>query len=112
MSCDIISENQISPNYAFIEKLTTINSHEIISDTQYGYMNHTQKSTKNSNFGQSRDRQYNLRARGVRLHKASANVTNFGLPKSGGFVPASLIYEFDGFRNKMGKIYEGKTLHW
>jgi hypothetical protein len=27
-------------------------------------------------------------------------------------VPASLIYEFDGFRNKMGKIYEGKNLHW
>jgi len=45
-------------------------------------MNHTQQSTKNSNLGQSRDRWRNLSDRGVRLHKASANVTNLGLPKT------------------------------
>ena len=54
-------------------------------------MNHTQQSTKNSNFGQSRDRRCNLSAGGVRLYKAPANVTNFGLPKTRYVVPEVII---------------------
>jgi hypothetical protein len=50
-------------------------------------MNHTQQSTDNSNIGQSRDRRCNLSARRVRLHKASTNVINFGLPKTRYVVP-------------------------
>ena len=41
-----------------------------------------------------------------------ANIQFFCPEKIVTFVPASLIYEFDGFRNNMGKIYEGKNLHW
>ncbi len=52
-------------------------------------MKHTQQSTMTLNFGLSRDRHCNLSARGAKLHKALANVTNFGLPKSVGCVPKS-----------------------
>jgi len=52
-----------------------------------GYMIHNQQSMRNSNFGQNRDRQRNLNAREVRLYKASANITKFGLPKTRYVVP-------------------------
>jgi hypothetical protein len=54
-----------------------------------GYMIHTQQSTKNLNFSQSRNRDLwcNRSARGVRLHKSSASKTNSSLPKSKGFLP-------------------------
>jgi hypothetical protein len=76
-----------------IERSPNINSQEIISDI-YGYMNHTQQSTKNSNFGESKDRRRDLIERGVRLHKASGKVTNFGLPKSVCCVPAPTVSEY------------------
>ena len=41
-----------------------------------------------------------------------ANIQKISQSKNVDYVPASLIYEFDGFRNKMGKIYEGGNLHW
>ena len=56
-------------------------------------MKYTPQSTKYSNFGQCRDRQGSLIARGVRLHKASSNVTNFGSPKARNNVPAPIVTE-------------------
>jgi len=36
------------------------------------------------------------------------NIQNFSLAKIVDFVPEAPIYEFDGFRIKKGRIFEGK----
>jgi hypothetical protein len=54
-------------------------------------MNHTQQSTRNSNFGQFRNDWCTLTRRGAWLCNASPNRTNYGLPKKCDVGPQEII---------------------